>query len=35
MAACGCTDYHVADCDVRTGGSSYDAGDHTDAWYGN
>lgn len=27
LGPCGCTDYHMADCDLVTGGSSYDYAD--------
>ena len=32
LGACGCTDYHMADCPTRTGGSDYDS--REDDWYG-
>lgn len=32
---CGCTDYHLADCPLRTGSYSPDPGDQSDDWYAN
>ena len=32
LGSCGCTDYHMADCPTRTGGSDYDS--REDDWYG-
>lgn len=28
LGACGCTDYHLADCPIRTGGAGMSAEDH-------
>lgn len=33
LGPCGCVDYHMADCDLKTGGSVIFTGDDPDDWY--
>jgi hypothetical protein len=33
LGACGCTDYHMADCPTRVSDIGADPGDLTDNWY--
>lgn len=32
LGSCGCVDYHLADCPIRTGGNGMTADDYLDAW---
>lgn len=33
LGACGCHDYHAADCPLRVVSSYWDEGDATERWY--